>query len=1302
MEYPMSIKNPGGKAAAAIEDIFPLTGLQEGMYAEYRVSLERNSADDSPPSYNEQFVCVVDGSLQLEQFEQAWNDLAMRHPMLRTAFTELPGKGLVQVVLKSRPVRFSFEDISHYSNIEEISLARATEARREAFDLARDSLVRVRLLQTRTTQYRLVFTLHHLIFDAWCAPILVDDLMAIYARAIGCGEGLLAPPRSRFGDVVRSQVERRGAASNAFWHDYLTDMEGMSPLPFLNKEAAPGAYDSAVRIIAPATVVAMANMAGQLSIPSSSILHAIWGWVLARLQDRDEVLLSVVRANRPAEFQDIDRVIGMFISTVLLRVNIASAESIGVLFQRVHHDLQMTAVWSAASLAEMMAAGGMGAGQIDHTIIGRNELLSGGDETQLNFPASGVTLSEFQFESWDHYDFQIGFSLGREACFEAKFRHGRFSAANVARILDMMMAALEIAVQLPEANPNTVPLFDEDHLANATLSGPETVPSQPLPFVINEVLARYGKNIVTTDGYASLSGAELTQAIGATARMLRDTYGVTAGDRVAIVVEPGNDVLVAILAVWHIGAAFVPLGADWPPERTVFVVADSHAKVILIPMYWYLDIDCVCPQEVIRQPMAGDHIEAPASVLPDIAYIIYTSGSTGRPKGVAVGMESLTNYCFHAIEVLGLRATDVALQVSSPAFDLGYTTLFPVLLAGGTIHWTSRAILVDPHAVIETMSARRINIVKCTPSYLRLLLSTPERQALSSLTEWRLLVMGGEGFDRRDLDLLGVYCPWLRVVNHYGPTEATIGCTMMPLGDIITASKVDRQIIGTPVANSRAHIRDRHGSPLPCGVEGELVIEGAALARGYIDGTTGGFFRQGGKYYYRTGDRARIIGDGCLEYLGRTDSMIKIRGFRVNLLETEVAIRQLPEVDDVAVVVDQQGDTNESELLAFVQSAATDLQPADIKRSLAARLLPAQIPGRIIFVSRLLITENGKPDRGAMMRNAIKGPKRAAIDSPPETKTEKVLAAIWQCILKVENVTTEDDFFALGGHSLRALQVAAEVRRELGEHLSVRTFFEYPILADLAQRIDHGPLEEKSLITLRRHDGGGRALCLPPALGVASVYKEMIDLMRLDIGVDGINCPALLDGKLAPTLEVMVEEMLAKLPDKGARYELLIGWSFGATLAVEMARQLEKKGQTVKLLLLDGRPRQQGEGGGSAFEGLTALSSRRYWSQVIVILRRTMTPDQLSLMERLASHNLALWNNYAVGFRLNSDILAVEAKTSVTLSMNERKTRLGALTRGRTDVISTSGDHYSMFHPQHLEHWLGAAREFVRTLTLAY
>ena len=1278
--------------AAAIEDVFPLTGLQEGMFAEYQAYLDDMSGTSTVPPYNEQFVCTLEGRLDPVLFEGAWNDLATRHPMLRTAFTAAPGKGLVQVVLVNRPISFAFADILGCADIEKFWMVRAYDERRKVFDLARDTLVRVCLLRTGEARYRLIVTFHHLIADAWCGPVLVADLMAIYAKAIGHDDPLSPPPRSRFSDFSRSQAKQRGAANAAFWLDYLDGMDELAPLPFRDKGAAPGEFDQAAHVLPPVTVRAMAALARHLEIPVSAILHAIWGWVLARLTDRDDVLFATVRANRPADLPDIERVIGMFIATVPLRVNLTRVDSLGALFQQVHRDLQATAIWSAAPLTETLAAGGLSASQIDHTMIGRNDLLAGGDETSLEFPRAGLSLTEFHAESWDHYDFQIGFSHGQETRFEAKFRCDRFNPADVARLLAIMVDALEVAVWMPDADPKSVRIFNDVSLAGSFLVGPVTTKPDLMPAAIEAALAACGEKTVTVDDNEILSGTELVRSVVATARLLANVYGIQSSDNVAILAAPGNDIIIGILAVWRLGATFVPVGADWPARRIAFCLADCSAKLILAPQSWNPGTEVVCPRFAVGRFGVDADIAAPPPVLPDIAYIIYTSGSTGEPKGVRVGMDALSNYCDHAIKTFGLGPDDAALQVSSPAFDLGYTTLFPLLLAGGTLNWIDHDRLVDPLEVVESMAVRRVTVLKCTPSYLRLMLSTPRLDELSRLTDWRLLVLGGEGFDGGDLDLLGTYCPWLRVVNHYGPTEATIGCAMAALGDVMTASRLGKQIIGTPVANSRAFIRDRNGSDLPRGAIGELVVEGAALARGYVDGAPGGFYQNGVKRYYRSGDRARITGDGFLEYLGRADDMVKIRGFRVSPMETEAAIRQLPEIDDVAVVVDRRDGDDRVSLLAFVQTSLGELQPADLRLRLAANLLPAQIPSRFQFVSRLVINENGKIDRAAMLRHSVAPDSEITAGTGPSTATERRLAKIWARVLKVDTVAATDDFFALGGHSLRALEVGAEVRREFNEILSVKTFFAHPVLSDLARRIDLGAISEGAVIPLRRHADGARMLCMPPALGTASLYKALVDTMALDIGVDGVDCPDM--DVSVPTLEALVEQMLRGLPDGGSGYDCLLGWSFGASLAIEMARRLEQRGQAVKLLLLDGMPCQIADPAISGeFEGFEVLAQRRYWSGVMNTLRRTMTDDQIVGLERMAGRNKSLWENYKVCVPINADILAVEARRPK--SATKGMAGLAQITHGKVRVVPTSGDHYSMFHPPHLHEWIVEAKIFL-------
>ena len=476
------------------------------------------------------------------------------------------------------------------------------------------------------------------------------------------------------------------------------------------------------------------------------------------------------------------------------------------------------------------------------------------------------------------------------------------------------------------------------------------------------------------------------------------------------------------------------------------------------------------------------------------------------------------------------------------------------------------------------------------------------------------------------------------------------------------------------------------------------MIEGAAVAEGYVSGDAARFASTDGVRSYRTGDRARIGLDGAIEFLGRLDSEVKIRGYRVSPAETAVALQALPEIRDAAVGVTEGDVGGERELVAFVETRLGDITIAEIRRRLAGSLLPAQIPSKFFFVSKVIINLNGKVDVPAMMQEAARRDQPATERTPPGTATERALAEIWIRVLKVESAMAEDDFFALGGHSLRALEVSSAYRKAYGTTIPVRDIFEFPVLADLARHLDEGrPGTDGGLIPLARGSGAGRILCLPPAFGSASVYKELVDALHLDHNVDGVDCPDGPGQAPSASFEDLVARIVASLPAGGAEYSALIGWSFGASLAVEAARQLSLKGLKPRLLLLDGRPLLPGETPERPRQPDTieALSKRRYWSKVISIMRRTMTPGELADLERRGQNRLALWDRYEAGHFIENDILAIQSSQSDRAGGGARLDDIAAYARGAFDIVHCTGGHYNMFHPPHLTRWISRARSFL-------
>jgi amino acid adenylation domain-containing protein len=537
--------------------------------------------------------------------------------------------------------------------------------------------------------------------------------------------------------------------------------------------------------------------------------------------------------------------------------------------------------------------------------------------------------------------------------------------------------------------------------------------------------------------------------------------GVGPEVRVAMCLERSLEAVVGLLGILKAGGAYVPLDPGQPPERLAFLVADAQAPVVLTQQrfaggFAAARARLVCLESdwgvIARESEKNTLRQATGAHL---AYVMYTSGSTGTPKGVAVEHRQLCNYVRAIVARLELPAGATFAVLSTLAADLGHTTVFPSLCQGGCLHLVSQADAFDPEALAAYFRRQPVDCLKIVPSHLAALLagSLP-----AHILPRQRLILGGEASGWEMVEALQALAPACRIFNHYGPTEATVGALTYPVAPGHSRHRTGQLPLGSPLANTQVYILDARLQPVPVGVPGELCIGGAGLARGYLHdgGLTAARFvpnplsNTPGARLYKTGDRARFLPDRSIEFLGRADHQIKLRGFRVELGEVETALGQHPGVREAVVMARQDG-PGTINLVAYV---VPNRQPVpavqELRRSLRERLPDHMVPAAFVFLQALPLTANGKVDRQALPAPGQTAGQPPGLFVPPRTAVEEVLAGIWTELLGREQVSVHDNFFELGGHSLLGIQVLSRVRQAFRVELPPRDLFEAPTVAGLA------------------------------------------------------------------------------------------------------------------------------------------------------------------------------------------------------------------------------------------------------------
>jgi amino acid adenylation domain-containing protein len=686
--------------------------------------------------------------------------------------------------------------------------------------------------------------------------------------------------------------------------------------------------------------------------------------------------------------------------------------------------------------------------------------------------------------------------------------------------------------------------------------------------------------------------------------------GVSPDVAVGLCLDRSVDLIVGLLGILKAGGAYVPLDPSLPKSRLSMIVADAGARVLVTRsdltegLSDHLDsVVCVdADARIIANESSDNSLNAVSDQ--NLVYLIFTSGSTGRPKGVAVEHRQLVNYINAIWETLDLPVGSSFAAVSTIAADLGNTALFPALCKGGTLHLIAEERATDPDALADYFGRNQIDCLKIVPTHLSALLSGSNP---AGILPRRRLVLGGEACPWSLVERIASLSSKCVVLNHYGPTEATVGAIAGRLEGENNERLSDTVPLGRPIANVQAYVLDQRMEPEFVGTPGELYIGGAGLARGYINGadaTAESFvpnpFSNDGARLYKTGDRARYLADGRIEFLGRVDYQVKIRGYRIELGEIEMVISQHPGVRDT-VVVAREDEPGDKRLVAYVvpgrkdsggevsvnegrQSEQFSQSPADraenyqyrtlltdLRRLLTKRLPEHMMPSAFVLLGALPLTANGKIDRRALPAPCQSRPELETDYAAPRTTEEDVLAAIWSKVLKLEQVGVNDNFFHLGGHSLVAVRLFAEIENKFGIKLPLSSLFEAPTISQLAAILRRGSCPSwSSIVPIQPHGTRPPLFCVHACGAHVFIYRPLVVYLGPDQPVYGLQAQGI-DGRQEPYshIEDMAAHYVREVRDlepHGPYY--LVGDTLGGLIAFEIAQQLETQGENVAFLAM--------------------------------------------------------------------------------------------------------------------------------------
>jgi amino acid adenylation domain-containing protein len=980
----------------------------------------------------------------------ALEELITRHEVLRTTFPGAAGMLERTQAIHDRlsPAWSSDRTAANGSALDDASPATILSHEAETgFDLDHGPLIRGLLMPSGEDRALVVLTAHPACADATSLLVILGELAQILA-----GRGESAEP-VQYADYAEWRHElitgEDPAASDgrAFWTEQAEMRTPPPSIMFATPQTRSGRSASVPVELEDAEAAALRNAARAAGVDPSVFLEACWHALIARVTGVTELVLPGWCDGRAQP--DLEQAVGAYAQPVPVRSRFEDRTAFAEVLDQVERSRADGAQWQDfASGEDLGVTGAAGAAGFIHFEL-EDTVAPGLDLVALN-PACDVPLLLAARSEADRLSAELWYD---------PTAHPHQDVVELARCFRTLLTS---AVSDPDRPVARLELIDAAERASllAVAAGP--APSGDAAIRVHALFERQAQRTperpAVRGATGELSYAELGAAANRLAHLLRDA-GVSRGVRVGLCLERTPHLLVALLGILKSGGVYVPLNYEHPQARLAHQLAEAEARV-LVTEQPLLDRLPPFPGEIICLDRDASRIAGfserdpdPVSEPGDLAYVMYTSGSTGLPKGVAVTHGNLANYATHIAARLDGDDAATPLRygvVSAISTDLGNTSIFPPLTSGGCVRLISVEASMNGSDFAAELTDGPLDVLKITPSHLRALLAADEAGAV--LPQSRLVV-GGEALSWDLVAQIRSLSPSCRILNHYGPTETTVGCCAYEVGpqrdDAATVP------IGAPLAGARAYVLDRHLGLVPAGVPGELCIAGAGVANGYVGARSDGDevfvsdpFGEGSARMYRTGDRARVLRDGAIEFLGRVDDQVKIRGFRIEPGEIEAMLLRHPSIRQAAVVPEDDG-RGDHRLVAYI-AASSDPTVEDLQSFLAESLPDYMVPASFATLDALPFTPSGKIDRQALSGIAAVETRRDAAFVAPRDPLEEEIAGIWAELLGTDRVGVHDDFFALGGHSLLATQAIMRIRRLHGD-IPLRALLAAPTVATLAE-----------------------------------------------------------------------------------------------------------------------------------------------------------------------------------------------------------------------------------------------------------
>ncbi|NHN38212.1 amino acid adenylation domain-containing protein [Pseudomaricurvus alcaniphilus] len=1187
-------------------------------------------------AYNVAMAVHIDAGLDRDLLQQALNLLLQRHEILRTSYGVVEGQN-VQQIHPGAELKLSCIDARILT--EEQLHARIVNDYRLPFDLGSVPPMRARCYQLAHDQCVLLLVVHHIAIDATSLWLLMDELAQLY-QALNQGEtAMRRSPALKYREFCQRQQDylasARGRADRNYWQATLNPDQ--PPLTLDISRPRPGLQvfdgDSHYFSIPAALATSIKTLAQQQGVTCFSLLLAAWYCLLARHSGQEDICVASPTAGRVQT--DYRRAIGYFVNPVILRTALQDNPSVANFLQRVQHTVLEALEHQQYPFATVIEAlnprrdPGLTpysqASFVFQQADPSNPLSAAWTPGQQGESVqwAGLDLRQYPLNQQEgQFELELELTDNRDKlCGILKYNTALFDEPQIEMLATHYQELLQSMVTNPEspiARLNMLSEAEQQQLARWNDTRRAYPPHDNLQQLIEAQVARTPNAVALKFGDEEMTYAAMNAHANRLAHFLLQ-QGVELETKVGVCMERSFDMVIALLAIIKAGGAYVPVDPNYPAARLGFLLQDMETPLLLtqaplLAKLPELDTRIVCVEQLFLEDYAADDPQLPVGPS-NLAYMIYTSGSTGNPKGAMNTHAGICNRLLWMQEAYQLTAADSVLQKTPFSFDVSVWEFFWPLLAGARLVIARPDGHKDVDYLIDIIRREQITTLHFVPSMLSLFVANPEVSRCDSI---RRVICSGEALSH---DLQQRFFQQLDTELHnlYGPTEAAIDVTAWQCRPDSSGSVVP---IGKPIANIQIHVVDKHLQPVPIGVNGELLIGGIGVARGYFkreqlnaskfiaDPFSGDSFRgDRTTHLYRSGDLVRYLPDGNIEYLQRMDDQVKLRGFRIELGEVEAMLNRCRGVHETVVVKRAHGDGSEY-LLAFATRDGSDTDAAAILQQ-AAELLPAHcVPAALEFLPAMPLTPNGKVDRRALPEHRFEGARQGAALAP-RNEVERTLLRLWRELLPVQRLSIDDNFFALGGHSLLAVRLMAAIETELGQRLPLASLMQHPTIAGLAQLIEAQPQQHWNSLVAIQQEGDQTPLFLVPGGGGNVLYfyplAEQLGHQRPVYGLQARG----LDGVSAPldNLQEIAAAMVLEIRQRQPQGPYLIGGHcVGGLIAHAITQQLVASGAEIEQLLILDAP---------APHFFTprpgAAPSRAQWIGILVGSIAQMTGQELAL-----------------------------------------------------------------------------------------